>query len=107
VLTNQQPADGVVFWKPNVYPYQYYLKDGEAPTILYPPLEWQPMTAQLLSNVTHGYRRVWLVLNGETKTAPQYRSLEEVFAPPRFTLESRRVFAGQMPITVVLYRSSE
>lgn len=107
VLTNQQAADGVVFWKPNVYPYQYYLKGGETPRILYPPLEWQPMTVELLSSVTRGYRRVWLVLNGEAKTAPQDRSLEEVFVPPRFTLESRRVFAGQMPITVMLYRSSE
>ncbi len=107
VLTNQQPADGVVFWKPNVYPYQYYLKGDEAPRVLYPPPQWQPMTAELLSSLTQGYRRVWLLLNGETKTAPQDRLLEKVFAPPRFTLESRRVFAGQMPITVALYRSVE
>jgi mannosyltransferase len=105
VLANQQPADGVVFWKPNVYPYLYYLKDDQAPRILYPPPQWQPMTAELLSSLTQGYRRVWLLLNGETKKAPQDRTLEEVFAPPRFTLESRRVFAGQMPITVALYKS--
>ena len=107
VLANQQPADGVVFWKPNVYPYLYYVKVDEAPRILYPPPQWQPVTAELLSSLTQGYRRVWLVLNGEVQTAPEYRSLEEVFVPPRFTLESRRVFAGQMPITVALYRSGE
>jgi mannosyltransferase len=107
VLANQQPADGVVFWKPNVYPYLYYVKGDEAPRILYPPPQWQPMTAELLSSLAQGYRRVWLMLNFEVQTAPQYRSLEEAFAPPRFTLESRRVFTGQTPITVVLYRSRE
>jgi hypothetical protein len=107
VLTNQQPADGVVFWKPNIYPYRYYLRGTETPTILYPPPEWHPMTAELLSSVTRGYRRVWLVLNGESQVAPQDFALKEVFAPPRFTLESRRVFAGQMPITVALYRARE
>jgi uncharacterized membrane protein len=106
VLDNQQPGDGLVFWKGNVFPFRYYSRGERTPTIVYPPAEWRPVTEELLSRSTRGYDRIWLVLHAEVRDTPEYRIVERAFAPPRFGLETRRAFPGQLPITVALYRSN-
>jgi len=67
-LAHQEP-DGAVFYIPNDYPYLYYVRRAEnqhkvtaAPDILYPLVEWQPLTREEVSQVISGRKRVWLIL---------------------------------------------
>ena len=110
ILAHQQPGDGAVFFIPNVYPYRYYVRRAEsqtgaaaAPDILYPPQPWQPLTPAEVRHVINGRQRLWLILHIESIDPQATAIIQSAFAE-RFQLMEKRVFPGQDPITVALYR---
>lgn len=109
VLQHQQPGDGVVLYIPNDYPYRYYVRRAEdqhktptAPDILYPPVQWQPLSGEEISQVTAGRKRVWLVLFLDF-FHPERLALIDSTLDQTFRLAEKQVVPGEEPITVDLY----
>jgi mannosyltransferase len=109
VLEHQQPGDGVIFYIPNDYPYLYYVRRAEdqhnvtaAPDILYPPIQWQPLTREEVSQVTSGRKRVWLILFLDF-VHPERLAVVDSTLNQNFRLVDKRVVPGEEPVTVDLY----
>ena len=109
VLAHQQPGDGAVFYIPNDYPYLYYVRRAEnqhkaiaAPDILYPPVEWQPLTREEVSQVTSGRKRVWLILFLDF-VHPERLAVVDSTLNQKFHLVEKHVVPGEEPVTVDLY----
>lgn len=109
VLEHQQPGDGVVFFIPNDYPYRYYVrraqdqhKASQAPDVLYPPVQWQPFSAEEISQVTAGRKRVWLVRFLDF-VHPERLAVIDSALDHTFRLAEKQVVPGEEPITVDLY----
>jgi hypothetical protein len=109
VLAHQQPGDGAVFYIPNDYPYLYYVRRAEnqhkvtaAPDILYPPVEWQPLTREEVSQVTSGRKRVWLILFLDF-VHPERLAMVDSTLDQKFRLVEKHVVPGEEPVTVDLY----
>ena len=109
VLAHQQPGDGAVFYIPNDYPYLYYVRRAEkqhkvtsAPDILYPPVQWQPLTREEVKQVTSGRKRVWLILFLDF-VHPERLALVDSTLDQNFRLVQKQVVPGEEPVTIDLY----
>jgi uncharacterized membrane protein len=110
ILQHEQAGDGAVFYLPNIYAYDYYVQRVEAqhplvhaPTVLYPSVPRYPVSRDEVLHVTNGRRRVWLILCNASVN-PQAAATVQSSLEDRFQRIDSRVFPGEDPITVSLYR---
>ena len=113
IVERQQPGDGVFFFIPNPYPYEYYTNRAEkqhkltaAPDVLYPSSTGRPVSRDEVRAVTRGRERVWLVLHFASDH-PQELSIIQSTMAEGFQLKEQHVFTAGDPITIALYRRSD
>jgi hypothetical protein len=109
ILEQQRPGDGVVIYTSHALCYRYYAHHSAsqhqiatAPDVLYPPDPRRPVSHDELSSDTDGRERVWLVLHDE-KEKPDELALVQSTLAEKLLPQEKRVFPGEIPITVVLY----
>jgi mannosyltransferase len=110
ILENQQPGDGVVIYRSHALCYLYYVGRAEnqhkvatAPDVVYPPDPRRPVSPDEISSDTVGRQRVWLLLHDEEEKPDELATVESTLAGERFQPQEKRVFPGNIPITVVRY----
>jgi hypothetical protein len=107
ILSQQRAGDGALFYIPNIYSYTYYVqhlqtRNQSQPAILYPSTPRHSLTPELIKQATAGRRRVWLVLCNESVN-PAAAGMIETTMDKSFTPVETKIFAGEDPITLILY----
>jgi mannosyltransferase len=109
ILQREHLGDGAVFFIPNDYGYLYYVGHAEssqhitsAPSVLYPSEPRHPVSRAEMLRVTKGRPRVWLIFCNESVN-PQAAAIMQSTMSEQFQKIDSRVFAGEDPITVILY----
>lgn len=108
ICAHEQSGDGAIFYIPNAYAYDYYVRrtlergGKPAPAVLYPLSHFHRLSHAEVERVSVNRARVWLILHMESNN-PQMVQLVESALSENYRLADQQVFPGEDTITVLLY----
>lgn len=113
IQDHQQPGDGVFIYTSHALSYDYYArhaasgqKGATAPDVLYPPDPRRPISREEIISDVAGRERVWLLLHDEKGKPAELAQVQSTIGE-QFQAGEKRVFSGEIPITIVLYSHTQ